>query len=59
MHDLPADCCYFLAYIKECCLRAVLELVIMKYPPITTWTKGATILSPNNVPGFTGKHEGK
>lgn len=31
----------------------------MKHPPITTWPRGATISGPNNVLGFTGKHEGK
>jgi len=37
----------------------MLELVIMKHPPITTWPRGATISGPNNVLGFTGKQEGK
>lgn len=59
MHDLQADYCYFLAYIKGLCLHAMLELVIMKHPPITTWPREATILGPNNGLGFTGKKEGK
>lgn len=44
MHDLQADCCYFLACIKGLCLHAMLELVIMKHPPIIKWPRGATIL---------------